>query len=91
MAACLNVMRNGGTLASHSFVVVIIIGVSNLMATTTVINDVTKQVFEKFIDELGAIGVSTEMVARLRKALLEDGSFSDSALKAAMSEEEQSQ
>jgi hypothetical protein len=67
------------------------IGGSNPMTPTPLINDVTKKVFEQFIDELSTTGVSSDLVARLRKALLEDATFSDSALKAAINEEEQSQ
>ena len=50
--------------------------------------DVPAQVFEKFLQALGDAGVSTELVARLRKTLLEERTFTDPALKAAVFGEE---
>lgn len=50
--------------------------------------DVPGQVFETFLEALGGTGVSAELVARLRRALLEDQTFTDSALKAAVLGEE---
>ena len=45
---------------------------------------VPKQVFEKFLATLSAAGQPPEVVARLRKTLVEDGSFGDRALRAAL-------
>ena len=50
--------------------------------------DVPTQVFEKFLQALGGAAVSTELVARLRKALLEDKTFTERALKEAVLAEE---
>ena len=50
--------------------------------------DVPAQVFEKFLQALGGAGVSAELVARLRKALLEDKTFTERALKEAVLAEE---
>ncbi len=50
--------------------------------------DVPAQVFEKFLQALGDAGASAELVARLRKALLEDGTFTERALKSAVVGEE---
>jgi hypothetical protein len=46
--------------------------------------DIPGQVFEKFLEALGGTDVSPELIARLRKTLLEDQTFSDPALKAAV-------
>ncbi len=51
--------------------------------------DIPGQVFEKFIEALGGTDVSPELIARLRKALLEDKTFTERALKAAVLGEEQ--
>jgi hypothetical protein len=51
-------------------------------------SDVPVQVFEKFLHELGGAGASPEMVARLRKALVEDKTFTEHALKEALFAEE---
>ena len=61
------------------------------MATKTAINDITRKVFEEFLLELTDSGVSAETIVRLRKALLEEGTLSESAIKAALSEEDQGQ
>jgi len=50
--------------------------------------DVPAQVFEKFLHALEGAGVSAEMVARLRKTLLEDKTCTESVLKAAVLGEE---
>ena len=50
--------------------------------------DVPTLVFERFLDALAADGLSADLVARLRKTLLEEKSFSDRALKAAVLAEE---
>ena len=50
--------------------------------------DVPAQVFEKFLQALGSAGASTELVVRLRKALLEDKTFTERALKEAVLAEE---
>lgn len=50
--------------------------------------DVPAQVFEKFLQALGGTGASVELVARLRKALLEDRTFTERALKSAVLGEE---
>jgi len=50
--------------------------------------DVPTQVFEKFLQALEVAAVSTELVARLRKALLEDKTFTERALKEAVLAEE---
>jgi hypothetical protein len=47
-------------------------------------HDVPTQVFESFLQALSSSGMSTELVARLRKTLLEDKAFTESALKAAV-------
>lgn len=46
--------------------------------------DVPTQVFEKFLDALAGANIPTEVVTRLRKALVEDKAFTDRALKAAV-------
>ena len=50
--------------------------------------DVPTQVFEMFLQALEGAGVSAELVARLRKALLEDKTFTEHALKEAVLPEE---
>jgi len=50
--------------------------------------DVPAQVFEEFLQALGGAGASTELVIRLRKALLEDKTFTERALKEAVLAEE---
>ena len=51
--------------------------------------DIPGQVFEKFLEALGATDVSPQLIARLRKTLLEDQTFTDPALKAAVLGEEE--
>jgi hypothetical protein len=46
--------------------------------------DVPAQVFEKFLQALGDAGASAALVARLRKALLEDRTFTERALNSAV-------
>ena len=43
--------------------------------------DVPVQIFTKFLEALQDAGVSAELVARLRKALLTDKKFSEQVLK----------
>lgn len=50
--------------------------------------DVPTQVFEKFLQALGGADVSAELIARLRKTLLEEQSFTERALKVAVLGEE---
>jgi hypothetical protein len=50
--------------------------------------DVPAQVFENFLEALRDAGASPELIARLRKALLEDKIFAEHALKAAVFGEE---
>ena len=50
--------------------------------------DVPAQVFEQFLADLMAAEIPAEVVARLRKTLLEDQLFSDAALKQALFGEE---
>lgn len=50
--------------------------------------DVPAQVFEKFLQALGGAGVSAELIARLRKTLLEEQIFTERALKVAVLLEE---
>ena len=50
--------------------------------------DVPAQVFEKFLQALESKDVSAELVARLRKTLLEDKKFTEHALKKAVLSEE---
>lgn len=51
-------------------------------------SDVPAQVFETFLQSLGEAGMSAELVARLRKTLLEDKVFTERALKDAIFGEE---
>jgi len=50
--------------------------------------DVPAQVFEEFLQALEGSGVSIELVARLRKILLKDKTFTERALKEAVLAEE---
>jgi hypothetical protein len=50
--------------------------------------DVPAQVFEKFLEALAGAGASVELAARLRKVLLEEKSFTERALRAAILPEE---
>jgi hypothetical protein len=50
--------------------------------------DIPTQVFESFLTELASTEASSEMVARLRKTLLVDQVYTESALKAAVLGEE---
>ncbi|NQS98749.1 MAG: hypothetical protein HQ591_09865 [candidate division Zixibacteria bacterium] len=52
------------------------------------IPDVPAQVFEKFLQALEGAGASVELVARFRKTLLEDETFTERALKEAVLPEE---
>ena len=52
--------------------------------TTHETPDVPTQVFEKFLQVLVDAGASVELVSRLRKTLLEDKKFTDSALQEAV-------
>jgi len=56
--------------------------------TTEGTAEVPAQVFEKFLQALEDAGVSVELVARLRKTLLKDKTFTDRALKEAVLAEE---
>jgi len=51
-------------------------------------SDVPAQVFEKFLQALMDAGASAELVARLRKTLLEDKKFTERALREAVLSEE---
>ncbi len=51
-------------------------------------SDVPAHVFEKFLQALGDVNVSAELVARLRKALLEERTFTERTLTAAVLGEE---
>lgn len=50
--------------------------------------DVPTQVSEKFLEALAGAGLPADLVARLRKTLLEEKAFTDRALKAAVLDEE---
>jgi len=50
--------------------------------------DLPTQVFEQFLIDLVGAGIPAEVVARLRKTLLEDRVFTDAALKQAVLGEE---
>jgi len=54
-----------------------------------VTTDIPGQIFGKFLEALGGTDISPDLIARLRKALLEDKTFSDRALKAAVLGEEE--
>jgi tripartite-type tricarboxylate transporter receptor subunit TctC len=56
--------------------------------TTGLAPDVPTQVFDQFLEALASAGVSADLVARLRKALLEEKTFTDRALKAAVLSDE---
>jgi hypothetical protein len=61
------------------------------MTTSTILertSDVPAQVFEKFLQALRDAGGSAELVARLRKTLLEDKKFTERALREAVLPEE---
>jgi len=51
-------------------------------------SEVPTQVFERFLEALSATDIPAEVVARLRKTLVEDKTFTDRALKAAVLSEE---
>jgi hypothetical protein len=51
-------------------------------------HEVPVQVFEKYLDALETAGVSSEMIQRLRKTLLEDKAYTERALKTAILGEE---
>jgi len=50
--------------------------------------DVPAQVFEKFLQALEDASASAELIVRLRKTLLDDKTFTERALKAAVLGEE---
>jgi hypothetical protein len=56
----------------------------NTSPTTHGTPDVPTQVFEEFLQALMDAGASVELVARLRKTLLEDKRFTDAALQEAV-------
>ena len=56
--------------------------------TSDVVPDVTAQVFVSFVQALSDAGLSVELVARLRKTLLEEKKFTERALKEAVLPEE---
>ncbi len=61
------------------------------MTTTPAIDrtpDVPKQVFEKYLEALEGARVSSELITRLRKTLLDDKTYTERALKAAVLGEE---
>ena len=61
------------------------------MATSPTVegtSNVSVRIFEEFLQALEDTGVSAELVARLRKTLLEEQAFTDGALKAAVLDEE---
>jgi len=51
-------------------------------------SDVPQQVFEEFLETLGGVSVSAELIDRLRKTLLEDKKFTERALREAVLPEE---
>jgi hypothetical protein len=51
---------------------------------STATADVPVQVFEKFLDAVTAAGGASEMVERLRKALLEDHDYTEDGLESAI-------
>jgi hypothetical protein len=57
--------------------------------TTQQTLDVPTQVFEKFLQALTDAGASVELVARLRKTLLEDKRFTDGSLQEAVLADEE--
>jgi hypothetical protein len=50
--------------------------------------DVPAQVFERFLRDLSEAGLPPDMISRLRRTLIEERSFSDRALRAALLSEE---
>lgn len=50
--------------------------------------DIPAQIFEKYLAALNGAGVSAELTARLRKTLLEDKTYTERALRAAVLGEE---
>ncbi len=48
------------------------------------VNGVPKQAFEQFLEALKNKGVSSEVIERLRKTLVERGDVSEAAIKAAL-------
>jgi hypothetical protein len=51
-------------------------------------HDVPREVSEKFLQALSESGASSEMVSRLRKVLLDESTFNESVLRAAIFGEE---
>ena len=49
-----------------------------------VIQDIPSRVIENFLQELEGTGATDEMIARLHQTLIEDKSFTESALKKAI-------
>ena len=61
------------------------------MSTSPISNEageVPVKVFEKFLQALEEIGISPELIARFRKTLLEEKTFTETALKEAIFGEE---
>lgn len=58
------------------------------LSTAKEIFEVPSEIFETFLKDLEGKGVSTELVKRLRKALIEDKVFTERALKEAVLPEE---
>ena len=61
-----------------------------MISTPTIENthDIPTQIFAKFLQALTSAGVSVELVARLRKTLFEDKTFTERALREAVLPEE---
>jgi hypothetical protein len=59
--------------------------------TTSGTSEVPVKIFERFLEELTAAGMSGDLVARLRNTLLVDRIFSERALKTAIFGEDQSE
>jgi hypothetical protein len=53
-------------------------------STTVGVSDVPTQVFEKFLEALAGAQLPADLVVRLRKTLIEEKSFTDAALTAAV-------
>jgi hypothetical protein len=53
-------------------------------STAAEVSDVPTQVFETFLKALGDAQLPADLVARLRKTLIEEKAFTDTALKAAV-------
>lgn len=51
---------------------------------TNVVSDIPRQVIGKFLDSLMEKGVSADVVARLRKTLVEDSTLTETAVKRAI-------